>query len=261
MNRGFLLYSFDSETVCYAKIANICARLIRYFIGEKVSVVTDNKDGLDPSLFDNIILIPKNVSDVRWRNSERNNYFNLTPYEETIVIDSDYLLFNNLLSNLFDNKESLILSKRALKDDFSEVDNKEKRLSPIGLDMIWATCFYFRKDTTSELFFDIVDYVKKHFEFFFSLYRCGGRIYRNDFVFSIATHLLSDSGQSIINYSPYPIYTAYPDTTIYEVKPKGLILNNKWSDSKLENMENLSIHVLNKKTILENHDAFQTLFN
>lgn len=259
MSSGVLIYSFDSESVPYSKIANLCALFVRAYLELPISVVTDKKEGLDASLFDNIILKEKRVSDIRWRNTEREDYFELTPYDETLVIDSDYFLFNRHLRNLFDTHFDFILSKKALKSSLNAVGTEEARLNPVGIDMLWATCFYFKKNEVAKEFFELVNYIKENYLLYYNLYKIKTKTYRNDYVFSIAYHIHRESTQEKPFYNPYPLYTAFRETEIVKCYSSGLVLFDKEA-SVVENMKGLSLHVLNKQTILEHYDDIRRLF-
>lgn len=261
MSKGILIFSFDSKTVKYGTIANTCALLVREFLNKPISVVTDTYDGIDTNLFDNVILTSTtSTSEDRWRNTDRDNYYELSPYDETIVIDSDYLVFNDRLNILFNNQSDILLSNRAQKNNFIDVDYNEQRLAPSSLDMIWATCFYFRKSSLSKEFFRLCKYIKENYLLYYSLYKVKDKVFRNDYVFSIARHILSDSGVDVFSYNPFTLYTAYPDVEIYKVTKSGLILYDKRSESKINKLTNISLHILNKKTIIDHYEDFRTIF-
>jgi hypothetical protein len=223
MTRGFLIYSFDSQTVQYSRLANVFARLCYYFTGEKTSVVTDSAIGLESALFDQIILKEAHIENPAWRNTERESYFELSPYDETIVIDSDYLQFNSHLVNLFGGTGDLLFSNQALKINLEPVELNEQRLSDLSLDMTWATCFLFRKTKIAKQFFDLVSLIRSQYEYYYRLYRVNKKVYRNDHVFSIAKHILSAQMGDAFAANPYPIYTAYPNVKIVEVQKTGLL--------------------------------------
>lgn len=264
MSKGVLLYAFDTPFNQYGKIASINAALIQRFLNLPVSVVTDHNTVLDFPLFDKVIqlepsALPISVAIIdngSWRVSERTGYFEHTPYEETLVLDCDYLQFNNRLLNLFGTSESLYLSYDAIQPNGLPMEDNELRISEFSLDLCWATCFYFRKDEKARAFFDYVEYVRHNYQYFTHQYELTQRGYRNDYVFSIASHLASDlTARSIYGKNPYEIVTGYKCIEIADIQETGLILHDSHNDD-IYDQRNQSVHLLNKHTITERYDEF-----
>ena len=113
MNRGVLLFAQNNAEIDYVKLATFSARQIKKFLDVPVSIVTDSLDAVtDPEVFDKIILIDAQLeqnsrffydgsdkhSKLVWKNGARSNCYNLTPYDETLVIDVDYVVNSNFLN-------------------------------------------------------------------------------------------------------------------------------------------------------------------
>ena len=47
--------------------------------------------------------------DLEWRNHERGTCYDITPFEETIVMDTDFIVGNNILLNAFDTNEDFLI--------------------------------------------------------------------------------------------------------------------------------------------------------
>ena len=56
--------------------------------------------------------------------------------------------------------------------------------------MLWATVIVFKKTERVKKIFDMVKYIKQHYQYFCSLYRIDFRNFRNDYAFGIALHQL-----------------------------------------------------------------------
>lgn len=264
MSKGVLLYAFDNKNYRYGKIASINAGLIQRHLGLPVSVVTDKYTEIDRVLFDHVIYperkpLPMSLNIIdngAWNVVDRSDYFNVTPYEETLVLDVDYLQFNNNLSKLFGTGESVYLSYYSSQPDGGPVADSERRISPFSIDMCWATCLYFRKDERAKVFFDYLDYVRENYLYFSYQYNLVKRGYRNDFAFSIADHLYSGlSPKNTIGRNPFKIITAYTDVEIAKVHGDGLIVYNRDTE-QLHDLRGQSVHLLNKRTIEERYDEF-----
>lgn len=266
--RGVLLYSMNTPYVDYGIIANTAALLIERFLGLPVSVVTDERYSVDVGLFDEVIVVDSkkdpgmqlNNPNTTWRNKERHNYFALSPYDETLVLDSDYLQFNPTLLKLFGTGRDLYLSYKARRTNGEAVNTTEKRIADYGLDQNWATCFYFRKTAFSERFFTLVEYVRMNYAFYAQRFDFDTEQYRNDFAFSVAEHLFTDGYKGVLARNPFPITTAYPSSRIEAVKEDGLVLIGSAEPNGLHFHQNESVHLLNKETIINAYPRFKELF-
>ena len=120
MTKGVVLFAYNNALVDYVGLAIKSTKLIKEHLNLPVTLVTDSSDWLnktypdDVALFDNIISSLDNTTQkkrfydgslhyelVPWKNSTRSNVYELTPYDETLVIDVDYILNSNYLLNLF----------------------------------------------------------------------------------------------------------------------------------------------------------------
>lgn len=262
MSEGVLTYAFNTTSIDYGKIANICARMVKHHLGKKISVVKDTATEVDIDLFDQVINIDNSeVTSNGWRNKERHNYFDITPYQKTLVLDSDYLIFNDRLNLIFDSDYELMLSYDARQPDLSVMYQNEQRLSSFSLDMCWATCFYFVKNEYTKDFLVMTEMVRDNYSHFAPIYGIHTSQYRNDYVFSIAHHLFSKQGPRVGLKNPFPITTAYREYKLLDVYNDGLLLHNPTKEIKLDRVYKESIHILNKKTLLDNYDKFERIFN
>ena len=89
MTRGVLLFAFNTEQVDYVKMAIATAKRIDHFLNLPVSIVT-NLD-VDDDIFDKVLLEQADTSNTKhkdiWINKGRYKSFDLSPYDETLVLD------------------------------------------------------------------------------------------------------------------------------------------------------------------------------
>ena len=128
MTRGVLIFAQNNSEIDYAKIALYAAMRVEDYLNVPVSLVTDSKDWLlksQPqavSIFDKIITINSNTSQTKkfydgtvssktltWKNLSRADCYELSPYDETLVIDSDYIISSSLLSNIWNNNKDFLI--------------------------------------------------------------------------------------------------------------------------------------------------------
>lgn len=147
---------------------------------------------------------------VQWNNTGRHSVFDLSPYEETLVIDADYLVNTRNLLSIFDLKWDYLLSKNytTIGEPITNDINNTK------FKYLWATCFVFRKTNTTRLFFNMVKRIQNNWGYYRLLYNIDARNFRNDIAFTLADSILS--GYSISkNTLPYTLnHVTIPNVSI-----------------------------------------------
>lgn len=290
--RGFILYAFGNKDLDYGKLAVCCALSIKTNLkNNHITVVTDEgtKKWLDSSVsktvlktaFDNII-IPKEKfrsgkrrhQDSPWitfkaefNNQNRVLAYKYSPYEETILIDTDYIVMNDNLDHVWGSNEDLMINNKAIdleSNIFGTIG--DRRLSKHGIPMYWATVVYFKKSEYSKIFFDLVDYIREEYNFFQFLYEFSEGFYRNDFSFSIAAHILNgyvtDSVRSLPDST---LLMSYQQDGIAEVLDTNEIIflahnpKEPWKTT-LVNIKDISVHIMNKRELLRFSDKLINLY-
>ena len=134
MNRGILIFAYNSRDVDYALMALISGGLAKKHLELPVSLVTDQStvDWMKQSniyercvsVFDKIILTDRpiynntrNLHDgasqktVPFINFNRSDAYSLTPYDQTLLIDSDFLIFSNNLNAYWEYSERVLIGR------------------------------------------------------------------------------------------------------------------------------------------------------
>jgi predicted NodU family carbamoyl transferase len=111
--RGALIFAFNNEQIDYIGLAAWSAQNIRRHLGIPVAVVTDDVDNnLVRSEFDCVIKSAAESggtrhfedygSSVTWHNAARTSAYELSPWNQTLVLDADYVVASDRLTQLFD---------------------------------------------------------------------------------------------------------------------------------------------------------------
>lgn len=208
MTNGALIFAYNNAEVDYIKIANFAAKRVKRFLDVPVSIVTDSKDWLLKSIpdheFDQVIenynVDPnkKHFYDgslafkrLDWKNSNRSSAYELTPYDKTLVLDSDYIINSDILKIAFERDELFQIYKDSIDLSGWRDTTFFQRINPHSIPFYWATAFVFQKDPVVEAFFDLISYIKINWKYFVMLYNMGNTAFRNDFAFSIAIHIMN----------------------------------------------------------------------
>ena len=209
MNKGAFVIARNNGHIDYVKQAVFLAKRIKKYLDIPVTIATDSADYLkntfDVNIFDNVIELPytdeKNFSyffdgtlskkTASFKNANRANVYNLTPYDETLLMDTDYIISNDLFKSCFDSVSNFMLYKKS--DDIAKVRAEDEfdTISNTSVDFYWATCVFFRKTETNKTFFDLVSHIEDEWNHYRRVYQIKSSLFRNDFAFSIAVHIMN----------------------------------------------------------------------
>jgi len=211
MTQGVLLFALNNLEVDYIKQAVFCAKKIKEHLKLPVALVTDNSQYLETTYkfykkyIDQVIDIPPahteqkrifldgvySTKKLAWKNHSRPDCYNLTPFDETIVLDVDFIICNDKLLNCFKMKQDFLIYRQPT-DIAKTLRRLQKfdRISDRSIDMWWATGFYFKKTDFMEMYFNLIQHIKDNWSYYRLMYQIPNNNYRNDFSFSMAIHIL-----------------------------------------------------------------------
>jgi hypothetical protein len=209
MTNGALIFAHNNASVDYVKLAVFAAERVKHFLNIPVSIATDSKDWLlkmyPDHPFDQIIDITTESTNhklfydgsldfksLEWKNLSRFRAFDITPYDKTLVLDSDYILNSTVLSLAFERDAPFQIYRKSM--DLANWRNTSsfERLNSYSIPFYWATVFIFEKNLVTRALFDLVSYVKINWLYFRMLYGIDTITFRNDYAFSIAIHLMNN---------------------------------------------------------------------
>lgn len=277
MSRGFLIFANNNEQIDYGTIALSNALMVRANSTVKnVSLVTDqgtkewllSKHGEQfiSDVFDQVIVAgytPENqnrnfkdtnstTKELKWNNFGRSNAYDLSPYDETVVLDADYLIMDRTLDHVWGSLSEFMINKEVVDLEHKLPHTDEIKLEITGIPMYWATCFYFKKTDFVKSIFEMVKHVKDHYQYYQHVYRFPGRLFRNDYAFSIALHTLSGCVENRVDSLPSKtILTSFDKDELVSVVNKNelrFLVNDRdeqwrW---RVSYVKNINVHVMNK---------------
>lgn len=210
MSKGILIFAYNNQEIDYVGMATFAAKQAIKFLGVPVSLVTNDKDCLSEDTldtFENIIVLPDESTQnkrfydgdndfklLQWKNFTRINAYDITPYDETLVIDSDYIINSNFLSYCWNQNHDFLIY-----DECFDLANGRKNyefdfVSDLGIKFYWATVFFFKKTNENKLFFTLLDKIKQDWGYYSKVFYLPSKKFRNDFAFSIAIHMMNGLG-------------------------------------------------------------------
>lgn len=272
MSNGALIFAQNNSSIDYTKLAVFAAERVKKFLNIPVSIVTDNRKWLDENFhqhpFDKIIDIESEQGGqklfydgtlaskkLEWKNLSRNRAYDLTPYDRTLVIDSDYILGSSILKTAFETDAIFQIYRTSFDLAGWRDTSCFQRLNSYSVPFYWATAFVFEKNIITQAFFDLVTYIKANWGYFKILYGLDTATYRNDFAFSIAIHIMN--GKTNGEFA-----TPLPGTMTY-IQDRDVLIDIK--DNKFKFLvekkdflgeylavktEGLDVHIMNKISLL-----------
>lgn len=264
MSKGVVIFAYNSK-LDYVSIATIAARLVKKHMGLPVTLITDTEN-VDYSVFDHVIIQQSNSRGERvfkftnhservvWHNQNRSSAYELSPYDQTLLIDADYLMFNNSLLSLFStNLEFACYDRVHEVTGWTSLQNGARVGNP-GIHMQWATVVYFTKCPLAESIFGFMQTVKENYTYYSSLYNFSTELFRNDYTLSIALQTLTGYNQSNFTAIPGNLISSNTSVEIAEVRPNGEIVfawTQKSGQRQITKLKGANIHIMNKASITD----------
>lgn len=271
---GAVIFAQNNSSVDYVKLAIFAATQIQTFLNIPVSIITDSGDWMlnaypkESTIFDQIISI-ENISTtnqkrfndgtlsskfLEWKNLSRSSVYNLTPYDKTLVIDSDYVINSTSLSGALFSDHNFQIYKDSVSLSSWRDNTEFKRINQFSIPFYWATTFIFEKTLEVKSFFDIIDYIKSNWQYFRTLYSIEVATFRNDFAFSIAIHLMNakTAGMFAQELPGKMLYISDRDLlmSIEDRKMKFLIeKENHLGEYTAVSLSDTDVHIMNKLSL------------
>jgi len=269
MTHGALIFAQNNSVIDYIKMAEFAASRIDKYLDIPVSLVTDTPELVTPGVFDKIIPIDatanhsqKTFNDgtiqhqrVEWKNLARSGTYNLTPYDKTLVIDSDYIINSSVLKPAFDREFDLQIYRNSMPLANWRNTLEFTRLSQYSIPFYWATTFIFEKNSTTEAFFNLIAYIKVNWAYYRQLYNVSSTIFRNDHAFSIAIHLMNNktNGDFAVELPGTMTYITDKDMLV-NIKDNAMqfLIQKERSLSEYipAKTTGIDVHVMNKSSLL-----------
>lgn len=172
MSKGYVMMAMGKD---YIEQAYLCAKSIQQTQTiNNVSLITnDEVPELYKSVFDKIIPIPWQTSEDFYRTEDRWKIFHVTPYIETIVLDTDVVFLSNIdyiWTHL--QKYDICFPESVYTYRGSVVTNDyyRKTFTKNNLPNIYCAMHYFKKNDVGLAYYKQLELVCKNFEEFYSIY-------------------------------------------------------------------------------------------
>jgi hypothetical protein len=163
-SKGFLIFAQGSEYVRQAYALALSIKLSQS-IHNSVSIITnDVVPDKYKLVFDNIIEIPWNdeSTDSEWKVENRWKLIHASPYDETIVLDSDMIFFKDISGTWDRLKEyDLFFANNVIDYKGRKINDVANRKTFIenNLPSVYFALHYFKKTPTAFNFYKMLEFV------------------------------------------------------------------------------------------------------
>jgi len=270
-NQGVVMFAYNNNTIDYIKQSIFAAVQVKKILNLPVSLVTSAQDSVHlhnkfkkySTVFQHVIINNDNtqsqlrdfyngalnkISD-QWHNQLRSSAYALTPYEETLVMDTDFIIGNKNLLKCFHSKQDFLINQHAKYINRQHKPEYQiENMSDTGIKMYWATVFFFRKTPRVQKLFELIAHIKLNWAYYRFIWTIHEKNFRNDYAFSMALHEINHKQRS---FWPQQL----PDSLFY-ITDRDVAVSfkdNRWhlqlitAEGLLDtSAANINLHVMNK---------------
>jgi hypothetical protein len=173
MKQGILIFAQNNATDNYVKQAYLCAMSGIHSGNKHFTLVTDNEvDEKTQLIFDKVIILEDDQAvDSEWKIENRWKAFELSPYQETIVVDSDVLFLEKVDWEKFDGQE-LYFTQNPITYRQEPINDTyyRKVFHQNALFNIYTGLYYFKKTKRTAQFFKLLQTVIEDWQEFYKVF-------------------------------------------------------------------------------------------
>jgi hypothetical protein len=263
MTRGAILFAFNSDKYDYYKMAVATAKRINHFLNLPVTVVTD-KDSVRESdyQFDKTIITVPDKNNKRdwgqWINKGRYKAYEFSPYDETLLLDTDYMVNSDKLLKTFDFSKDFCCHDHT--EFFMQPNLPQEMLSPYSFETLWATVVMFKRTKKSEQIFESLKMIQDNFEHYANIHGFISTTFRNDYALTLALRLVNGHILQQDNIIPWSLMHVGKNTPISKNSNEFLdteftIMYDNWQRGKIRKeyitIKDMDFHVMVKEDFME----------
>ena len=214
MSKGYIVIAQNNETTDYLEQAYALALNLKLTQGtvSNLTVCVDAKTkklitAKHKKVFDSIVDIPwqDDANDAEWKINNKWKYYYMTPYDETVILDTD-MIFPTDVSSWWD-----ILSEKDIwactnvktyRQELIHDTYYRKELKANKMPNVYTAFFYFKKSDLSTEFFKMVELIFQNWERMYFKYMPKGKPdwLSADVAFSLAMHILGIHNKCTVDH-------------------------------------------------------------
>ena len=242
MTRGAILFAFNNQKFDYYKMAVATAKRINHFLNMPVTVITNDDSITDTTYkFDHTITVEADQTNYRekqiWINKGRYQAYELSPYDETLLLDTDYMVNSTKLLSVFDYYDDFCCHDTT--SYLMEPNAAQEVLSSYSFKTLWATAVCFKKTIRTRQIFECLEMVQKNYEHYGNIHNFIGGVFRNDYALTLALRIAN--GHTSLKRDVIPwnlVHVGNKNIHIYrnnddEFNTEYTVIYDNWSRNKI----------------------------
>lgn len=248
-SKGVVVFAFNTSHVDYVALADETSKLTSSRLNLPITLITD-PDSSPKFAYDKIIRVQSKSGNTRtdqgvekeWRNFGRYMAYDLSPYDTTILLDSDYLVLDRSLLKLLEQD----FDYRLMHNSHNYKEQLYQDMGANSLPFVWATVVLFRKSELSKQYFDLIGRIQHNYAYYKTLFN-GNGTYRNDYAFAMANIILNGYSLEQHKSIPWSMLTVEQPVEDIEVRNDFLVVRHK---DRAEVVSRQNIHVMDKDFLM-----------
>jgi hypothetical protein len=257
MKRGVVIFAYNSGEIDYQALAQWSAARIRRHLDLPTTLITDTVPA-DAAGFEHVIITTAEAGGTRhfsdfghnitWYNGNRMEVCNLSPYDETLVLDADYVVCSSQLNLLFEMPQEFLAPITAYDITNTRTFDDLNWFGTNRMPMAWATVMRFNRSLLSNSIFEMMLMIRNNWQHYRNLYGILQSTYRNDYALSIALNTLHGH-QGRWPSIPWKLASVVPDHELEYIDPDTFKVSYKTSNSmsKHVTISGQDFHAMGKK--------------
>lgn len=256
MSKGFVVLAQNTETIDYVKQAYALALSIQYSQTKikAISIITNDCIPIEYlEVFDKVIKIPwkDDAKNKYWKVENRWKIFHASPYDETIVLDTDMLLVEDIklwwdYCSQYDLRFCSTIKN--YKQEYVVDTVYRKAFIANKLSNPYFALHYFKKSELAYNFYKVLEFVSNNWEWCYTTF--APKDYQNwlsmDLAASITIEIMGLQDTVIDDISPLEFihmkpliqgwdssYTSWQDAVMYILNTNGELVVGNIKQSKL----------------------------
>jgi hypothetical protein len=225
MTVGALIFAYNNEQVDYVAMAKWSAKNIERHLGIPTHIVTTGElANTNSRHFDDL-------GTVTWHNTNRMDAYDVSPFDQTLVLDADYVVASNQLQTVLASSADFTCHRRAYDVTGLQTFADLNSFGAHGMPMWWATVMMFRRSTQAKIIFDSMKMIRDNWSHYRILYNNTRATYRNDHALSIALNI--ENGHTLITQDiPWNLASVVPSHGLVELEQDHYRIDFVTSDKK-----------------------------
>lgn len=212
---NFTMLAQNSTDVNYVQQACVSAMSIRHTNPtSKICLITNDKvPSKYKELFDAVVEIPwgDSAHKYEWKIHNRFKIIHACPFKDTVVIDTDMLILNDLSNwqTYFEKYDFWICNNvKTYRDEIANNQFYRKKLNKFKLPNVYYGLHYFKKSKFAYEFYGLLDIIVNNYNDFFNLHNMNLQNFASmDISSSLATAILDCESIITSNSNHAPMFT------------------------------------------------------